>query len=856
MSIKSKLIVALLVPLLIFIVVAGISYNNLSIMANTVVWTEHTYKVLGKLEKIIALATDLETGQRGYILTGVERYLEPYNKGLRLINQEYDSAKTLTSDNPRQQQRFDELRILLDDKIAELDETINLRRNVSFDAAVEVVLTDKGKLLMDNVRALIKVMQDEELTLLSQREQDAHTSAAVARQTIIIGITLATILILIMGFYLMRVIMVPLNQAVGIAQRLSSGDRDIDIQVKGSDETSMLIKAMDEMQRSIRNSEEELRESEERARSVVNNAVDGIITIDEMGNLDSINPAAEKLFGYSQDEVIGQNIKMLMPEPFHSEHDQYLDNYRRTGVKKIIGIGREVEGKRKDGSTFPIELAVSEMKTNKGSIFTGIVRDITERKESEEKLKDSEERARSIVDNAVDGIITIDEIGTLESFNPAAEKLFGYSKDELLGLNIKLLMPEPFHSEHDQYLDNYRRTGVKKIIGIGREVEGKRKDGSTFPIELAVSEMKTNKGSIFTGIVRDITERKESEEKLKDSEERIRELLDSMVSKVTQFVELSRKVAEGDLSKRIEVDGDDELSRLGKHLNDMTDGLVVITNQIREASTASLSSLKELEAAISNQTSGASEQASSVNETTTTLQEIKSISLQTIEKASALGESAERIREEGSRGIEAIDQTSQSMTHIRNKVEAIAETIIGLSEQTQQIGEITSLVNKVAQQSKLLALNASIEAAKAGEAGVGFSVVATEVKDLAEQSGQATEQVQKILEEIQRATDKAVMSTEEGTNEVDRGIEMTEKAGAVMQRLNDVIQDTSVASEQIVAAVRQEGTGIDQIVTAMDDINKVTTQFVSATKQTENGVNSLLQINDQLDKSVSTYRVS
>jgi PAS domain S-box-containing protein len=595
--------------------------------------------------------------------------------------------------------------------------------------------------------------------------------------------------------------------------------------------------------------------NEQKTKAIIDNAVDGMITIDEMGNINAFNPAAEKMFGYSIEEIFGKNIKILMPEPYKSEHDQYLDNYRRSGVRKIIGIGREVEGLRKDGTTFPVELAVSEAQSTEGRVFFGTIRDITERQEAENKLKESEERTRAIVDTAVDGIITIDEQGILGSFNPAAEKMFGYSIDEVIGRNINMLMPEPYHSEHDQYLDNYRRTGVKKIIGIGREVEGLRKDGTTFPVELAISEAQSSKGRLFTGIVRDITERRESEKKLKESEEQVRELLDAMVTRVAQFVQLISQITEGDLSQRIEVDGDDELSQLGGHLNVMTEGLAGITFQIREASVSSLSSLKELEAAVSSQSAGASEQASSVNETSTTLQEIKSISAQTVEKASALGESAERTRDEGSRGLASINQTSQSMLDIRNKVEDIAQTILGLSEQTQQIGEITSMVNKVAEQSKLLALNASIEAAKAGEAGVGFSVVATEVKELAEQSGQATEQVQKILQDIQRATDKAVMTTEEGSKEVDKGIEMTNKAGEVMQTLNDVIQETSIASEQIVAAVRQEGTGIDQIVTAMDDINKVTASFVSATQQTQMGVEELMSINDQLDQSVSVYRL-
>ena len=259
----------------------------------------------------------------------------------------------------------------------------------------------------------------------------------------------------------------------------------------------------------------ELAQAEERMRSVVNHVVDGIISIDERGIVTTFNPAAERIFGYAREEVIGRNVNMLMPEPYHGEHGGYIANYLRTGQAKIIGIGREVTGKRKDGSTFPMELAISVFRLGDRPHFTGIVRDITERKRAEEELRQAEERMRSVVDHVIDGIITIDEHGKVASFNPAAEKLFGFDSFEVLGRNVKMLMPEPYHGQHDGYISNYLNTGHAKIIGIGREVVGKRKDGSTFPMELAVSEFHIGSRRFFTGIVRDITDRKQLENELR-----------------------------------------------------------------------------------------------------------------------------------------------------------------------------------------------------------------------------------------------------------------------------------------------------------------------------------------------------
>jgi two-component system sensor kinase FixL len=241
---------------------------------------------------------------------------------------------------------------------------------------------------------------------------------------------------------------------------------------------------------------------EARIKAIVDTAVDGIIVIDSNARIMNFNLAAEKIFGYSLDEVIGRNVKMLMPEPYRSEHDNYINNFLTTGKKKIIGIGREVVGRRKDGTTFPMDLAVSEMRIGNEVQFTGVVRDITERKRAEAQI-------RSIFESAVDGIIVIDSKGIVELYNPAAAKLFGYQPSEIIGHNISMLMPSPYREQHDEYLRNFITTGVKKIIGIGREVVGRRKDGTTFPMELAVSEMRVGNECKFTGVVRDITERKE-----------------------------------------------------------------------------------------------------------------------------------------------------------------------------------------------------------------------------------------------------------------------------------------------------------------------------------------------------------
>jgi two-component system sensor kinase FixL len=259
-----------------------------------------------------------------------------------------------------------------------------------------------------------------------------------------------------------------------------------------------------------------LRTSELRWRSVIDSAVDGIIVIDAKGRVEAFNRGAERLFGYRALEVIGHNVNMLMPSPYHEEHDRYLASYLATGVARIIGIGREVTGRRRDGSTFPLHLSVGEMAIAGEPKFTGMLHDLTERVQLEERLRTTEARWRSVIESAVDGIVVIDARGCIEAFNPAAERLFGHAERDVIGRNVNMLMPSPYHEEHDRYLARYLETGVQKIIGSGREVAGLRRDGTTFPLHLSVGEMVIGGERKFTGIVHDLSARVRIEAQLRE----------------------------------------------------------------------------------------------------------------------------------------------------------------------------------------------------------------------------------------------------------------------------------------------------------------------------------------------------
>ena len=254
----------------------------------------------------------------------------------------------------------------------------------------------------------------------------------------------------------------------------------------------------------------------ERLDAILNTTADGIIVIDARGTIEAFNRGAQALFGYPEAEVMGRNVSILMPSPHHEEHDKYLERYLTTGEAKIIGVGREVTGRRRNGTLFPVHLSVGEMRIGGERKFTGLLHDLTRRARLEDQLGVSEARWRAVIDSAVDGIVVIDAHGRVESFNPAAERLFGYAASEVVGHNVDMLMPSPYREEHDSYLSRYLATGRAKIIGIGREVQGRRKDGTTFPLHLAVGQIMIAGERKFTGIVHDLSTRVQMEAQLRE----------------------------------------------------------------------------------------------------------------------------------------------------------------------------------------------------------------------------------------------------------------------------------------------------------------------------------------------------
>jgi PAS domain S-box-containing protein len=464
--------------ILTLLVVGAISYRSMVVSAESVRWVRHSHEVLENLSDLLSAMESLESGDRGFILTGGESYLESYRANIGRAEQEVTIIANLTVDNATQQRQIPNLERLAAQKIRLAESVIALRRTEGLEAAAEVLRNDAGQRIMDDYRQVIREMENEELRLLVLRNADATRRLGQTRAILILGSVLG---LLVAG------------GAAWSAQRDSSG-REL--------------------------AEEALRDSEGKYRLLIQGVKDyALLMLSPQGDIVSWNPGAERMTGCTTEEVVGHNYSRFYP-PDDIQRGRPAEILRLAAVK---GVHEDQSMRvRKDGSRFLVHTTYTALRDPAGDLrgYSVIGRDLSESKESGAKY-------RGLLEAAPDAMVVVNQGGEIVLLNVQAEKQFGYHRDELIGQRVKNIIPEGFAERLVADGTRSAADALAQQIGTGIELTGRRKNGTEFPIEIMLSPLESAEGILVTAAIRDISVRKDAEKHLAQMEGRYRGLLEA-----------------------------------------------------------------------------------------------------------------------------------------------------------------------------------------------------------------------------------------------------------------------------------------------------------------------------------------
>jgi methyl-accepting chemotaxis protein len=333
-------------------------------------------------------------------------------------------------------------------------------------------------------------------------------------------------------------------------------------------------------------------------------------------------------------------------------------------------------------------------------------------------------------------------------------------------------------------------------------------------------------------------------------------LLERMIGPISSLTAVVKKIVEeGDLTQKIPVESEDEVGRLAKYFADMVERLRRVPLELGKSAETLRQAVEALEDATAEQNSTVTRQATALQETQVTAEEIKQTSQSAARSAQGILEATQRADEIGRQGEQSVEQSLQALSEMRAQSAQIAARVSELGERTRQIGDITGTVKELADQSNMLALNAAIEAVRAGEHGKGFSLVAREIRRLADQSIQATNRVREILDSVSSAAAAAVKNTESGAARIEVGLSQARVSGDHLKTLAGMVRDNSAAVRQIASAVNQQNTGVGQVFSAVMDQSRMMDDTVRQLENTVRNVETLKQVSRSVLEVVKSYKV-
>ena len=454
--------------------------------------------VLNRSDDLLSAVKDAETGQRGYLLTGDAAYLEPYLAVRDGIRGQLQDLRRLTLIGAAQG-HLDAVVPLLDAKLEEMARTIALRRSGDANAARTLVGGGQGKALMDSIRSEMAAVGTIEQQLLAQRDGDFQLDM----RNLLVVVVVASLLMLLSVLAVAALIYRQSLQRLQVALHV---------------ETRQLLERQEETTVRLTQANLTLLESEETLAVTLNSIGDAVIATDAQARVRSLNRVAAELTGWTQAEAAGRPVDQIFSIINQETREPSTIPIMATLAHGTIqGLANHTLLIARDGSERAIADSCAPIRDRSDRVIGAVLvfRDVSDEYAVQQALRDSAELIQTILNTVVDGVITIHARGgVVETVNPAAEKMFTYGAVEVIGQNFSLLIPELDQDQRNGSLEYYSASDEARAIGLGREVMGRRKDGSLFPLEISVSEMWLGGQRYFTGILRDITARKQAEEAL------------------------------------------------------------------------------------------------------------------------------------------------------------------------------------------------------------------------------------------------------------------------------------------------------------------------------------------------------
>jgi PAS domain S-box-containing protein len=459
---------------------------------------KYTYSLIIRANALLSELTDAETGQRGYSLTGDEAFLEPYLAVRDSISGNLEALHELTLDSAARK-HLDALAPLMADKLAQMAHVIESRRHHDMTAALAEVGGGQGKHLMDSVRSEMRNFVQIQEAALAQHDVEFQSNMRHLFALIVTSSLFMLLVVLLFAY----VFYLETQQRIKRLFNL---------------ETQHLLDIQEETNKQLLQANVTLQVSEEKLAVTLNSIGDAVIATDAEARVTLLNPLAEQLTGWTQVEAIGRPVDEIF-NIINKETRQpaTIPVMETLAHGKIQGLANHTVLIARDGNECDIADSCAPIRDRDGRVIGAVLvfRDVTKEYAAQQALSDSAALIQTVLNTVVDGIITLHARGgIIETVNPAAEQMFGYTAAELIGQNFSLLIPELDRDQRNGSLEYYSASDEARAIGLGREVVGQRKDGSIFPMEIAVSEMRLGGQRYFTGILRDNTARKLAEEAL------------------------------------------------------------------------------------------------------------------------------------------------------------------------------------------------------------------------------------------------------------------------------------------------------------------------------------------------------